>query len=86
MRGDVLDHVVAGLSFGLPYLVLLLTLASLCFFPSKQFLAWIGIIGTIDASLLLKYGDMDLENIFYGRCCSLPSRLDAYGSRLCSWW
>jgi hypothetical protein len=72
-HGNLLgDVVVPSLSFGLPYLLMLLALASLCFFPSPKLLAWSGVIGAIASALAFRFGDMDLERLFYGKCCSMP--------------
>ena len=64
--------VLPSISFGLSYLLMLFGFFNLCFFPAQKVLVWVGGIGAIDASLIFRFGDMDLERIFYGRCCLLP--------------
>jgi len=39
----------------------------------------VGVIGAIDASLIFRFGDMDLERVFYGRCCLLPGPVKHFG-------
>lgn len=73
LHGNVPSTVVVpSITFGLPYLLMLLALASLCFFPSPKLLAWSGVIGAIASALAFRFGDMDLERLFYGKCCSMP--------------
>lgn len=71
--------VFPSISFGLPYLLMIFAFFSLCFFPAQKVLAWIGVIGAIDAYLIFRFGDMDLERIFNGRCCLFPSPVKHFG-------
>ena len=80
LRGNLPgDVIVPSISFGLPYLLMLLALASLCFFPSQKLLAWSGVIGAITSTLAFRFGDMDLERLFYGKCCSMPGPVKHVG-------
>ena len=71
--------VLPSISFGLPYLLMLFAFFNLCFFPAQKVLAWVGVIGAIDASLIFRFGDTDLERVFYGRCCLLPGPVKHFG-------
>ena len=72
LHGSAGNLVVPGISFWLPYLLMIFAFVCLWFFPSQKVLAWTGVIGAIVTSLTFRFGDMDLERIFYGRCCLLP--------------
>jgi hypothetical protein len=78
LRTSVDNLVIPSIVFGLPYILMLFALMSLCFFPIQNVLAAVGIIGTIASCLILRFGDMDLERIFYGRCCLFPGPVNHY--------
>ena len=79
LHGSAGNLVVPGISFWLPYLLMIFAFVCLWFFPSQKVLAWTGVIGAIVTSLTFRFGDMDLERIFYGRCCTLSSRVNHVG-------
>lgn len=79
LQGSAADLIVPGVAFGLPYLLMLLAMVCLWVFPDADFLARVGIAGAIVASLIFRFGNMDLEVIFYGKCCSFPIPVRPWG-------
>ena len=51
--------------FGLIYVLLIVSAASLCFFPLQRLLLWAGVIGAITALETLRWGQ-EMKSLFYG--------------------
>lgn len=71
LHGDSENVWFACLLFGVPYVVFSLFLGGACTNPSLTLFFPVWTIGTVCAFETFRGGQMDLEGIFYGTCCSL---------------
>jgi hypothetical protein len=76
-HGKPEDVWLACVLFGIPYVVFVSFLIGVCTKASLAFVFPVWTMGTVCAFETFRGGQMDLERIFYGSCCSLQGPVSA---------